>query len=65
MPCRCAALANRAGNPQILVMSALSSSLAFSLVPHRSVIAVGGADRVEFLQGLISNDTTKVTADRA
>jgi len=46
-------------------MPALSSSLAFSLVLHRSVIAVGGPDRVEFLQGLISNDTTKVAADRA
>ncbi len=31
----------------------------------RSVIAVGGADRVDFLQGLISNDTTKVTPGRA
>jgi len=41
------------------------SALSFSLVPHRSVIAVGGPDRVEFLQGLISNDTTKVAADRA
>ena len=37
----------------------------FSLLPHRSVIAVGGADRVEFLQGLISNDTTKVARGRA
>lgn len=37
----------------------------FSLLPHRSVIAVGGADRVEFLQGLISNDTTKVAPGRA
>jgi folate-binding protein YgfZ len=35
------------------------------LVPHRSVIAVGGPDRVEFLQGLISNDTTKVAPGRA
>ena len=37
----------------------------FSLVPHRSVIAIGGPDRIEFLQGLISNDTTKVTPGRA
>ncbi len=37
----------------------------FSLVPHRSVIAIGGPDRVEFLQGLISNDTTKVAPGRA
>ena len=41
------------------------SARSFSLVPHRAVIAVGGADRVDFLQGLISNDTTKVTPDRA
>ena len=34
-------------------------------LPHRSVIAVGGPDRVEFLQGLISNDTTKVAPGRA
>lgn len=37
----------------------------FSLSPHRSVIAVGGPDRVEFLQGLISNDTTKVAPGQA
>ncbi len=37
----------------------------FSLLPHRSVIAVSGDDRVEFLQGLISNDTTKVASGRA
>lgn len=37
----------------------------FSLLPHRSVISVTGADRVEFLQGLISNDTRKVAPDRA
>jgi hypothetical protein len=37
----------------------------FSLLPHRSVIAVGGPDRAEFLQGLISNDTTKVGPGRA
>ena len=35
-------------------------SAHFSLLPHRSVISVAGADRVEFLQGLISNDTRKV-----
>lgn len=37
----------------------------FSLLPHRSVISIAGADRVEFLQGLISNDTTKVAPDHA
>lgn len=35
---------------------------SFSLLPHRSVIAVSGPDRVEFLQGLISNDTTRVSS---
>jgi folate-binding protein YgfZ len=37
----------------------------FSHLPHRSVISVAGPDRVEFLQGLISNDTRKVAPDRA
>ena len=41
------------------------SAPSFSLIQHRSVIAVGGDDRVEFLQGLISNDTTKVAPGRA
>src|SRR5215510_9316649 len=41
------------------------SSRQFSLSPHRSVIAIGGPDRVEFLQGLISNDTTKVAPGHA
>ena len=41
------------------------SARQFSLSPHRSVIAVGGPDRVEFLQGLISNDTTKVAPGQA
>jgi folate-binding protein YgfZ len=36
------------------------ASLHYTLLPHRSVIAVDGPDRAEFLQGLISNDTTKV-----
>jgi len=41
------------------------ASLQYTLLPHRSVIAVGGPDRVEFLQGLISNDTTKVGPGQA
>jgi folate-binding protein YgfZ len=40
-------------------------SVAYSLLPHRSVIAVSGPDRIEFLQGLISNDTTKAAPGRA
>jgi folate-binding protein YgfZ len=56
-----ATLANQTGSPQVMVMSAPS----FSLLPHRSVIAAGGPDRVDFLQGLISNDTTKVAPGQA
>jgi len=41
------------------------ASLHYTLLPHRSVIAVGGPDRAEFLQGLISNDTTKVGQGQA
>ncbi|HSI00653.1 MAG TPA: folate-binding protein [Reyranella sp.] len=41
------------------------SSPAFALLPHRSVIAVSGPDRAEFLQGLISNDTAKVGPGQA
>lgn len=41
------------------------SAASYSLLPHRSVIAIGGSDRAEFLQGLISNDTAKVGPGRA
>ena len=37
----------------------------FSILSHRGVIAVAGEDRVEFLQGLISNDVTKVAQSHA
>jgi folate-binding protein YgfZ len=38
----------------------------FYLLPEsRGVVAVAGADRRAFLQGLVSNDVTKVTVDRA
>ena len=37
----------------------------FSILPNRGVIAVAGEDRVEFLQGLISNDVTKVAPGKA
>lgn len=37
----------------------------FELNPARSVIAVGGEDRQEFLQGLISNDTRHISDARA
>jgi len=41
------------------------SAASYSLLPHRSVIAIGGPDRAEFLQGLISNDINKVDGTRA
>jgi folate-binding protein YgfZ len=41
------------------------SALRFCHLSHRSVIAVGGDDRVDFLQGLISNDTTRVAPGHA
>lgn len=37
----------------------------FELNPDRSVIAIGGDDRAEFLQGLISNDTKRIGTDQA
>ncbi|WP_374651382.1 folate-binding protein YgfZ [Dongia sp.] len=37
----------------------------FELNPARSVIAVGGEDRQEFLQGLISNDSGRISESRA
>jgi folate-binding protein YgfZ len=41
------------------------SVTSYTFLPHRSVIAVGGPDRAEFLQGLISNDTAKVGPGKA
>src|SRR3954468_19113497 len=41
------------------------SVTSYTLLPHRSIIAVGGPDRAEFLQGLISNDTAKVGPGKA
>ncbi|HTV44661.1 MAG TPA: folate-binding protein [Stellaceae bacterium] len=38
---------------------------SFVLLDDRGVLAVGGPDRRQFLQGLISNDVDKVGADRA
>ncbi len=37
----------------------------YTELPARGVIEVAGEDRVSFLQGLVSNDIAKVTADRA
>ena len=37
----------------------------FVRLDQRAVIEVGGEDRRDFLQGLVSNDMTKVAGDRA
>jgi folate-binding protein YgfZ len=37
----------------------------FVVLADRGVLAVGGVDRANFLQGLVSNDTAKVSNDRA
>lgn len=37
----------------------------YALLEHRGVLEIGGTDRREFLQGLISNDTHKLSPSRA
>jgi folate-binding protein YgfZ len=37
----------------------------FTALPHRALVAVGGEDRMAFLQGLISNDMRHVEAGQA
>jgi folate-binding protein YgfZ len=39
--------------------------LHYAILPQRGLITVGGADRREFLQGLVSNDVLKASTDRA
>ncbi|TWT04052.1 folate-binding protein YgfZ [Reyranella sp. CPCC 100927] len=41
------------------------SALRFSTVVHRGALRVAGEDRVGFLQGLISNDVTRVSPTQA
>jgi len=41
------------------------TALRYHMPPDRAVITVAGEDRQAFLQGLISNDTAKITPDRA
>ena len=41
------------------------TALRYHLPPDRAVIAVAGEDRQAFLQGLVSNDTAKVSDSRA
>jgi folate-binding protein YgfZ len=39
--------------------------LSYAVLPDRGLITVGGRDRQEFLQGLVSNDVRRVSAERA
>lgn len=41
------------------------TGLRFHLPPDRAVIAIAGEDRAAFLQGLVSNDTAKISDTRA
>jgi folate-binding protein YgfZ len=41
------------------------TGLRFHLPQDRAVIAIAGEDRAAFLQGLVSNDTAKISASRA
>ena len=38
---------------------------SITLLPHRALVAVGGDDRIAFLQGMISNDMTRVEGGEA
>jgi folate-binding protein YgfZ len=42
-----------------------SKAPQYTLLPHRALVTVRGEDRVAFLQGLVSNDMTKVQAGGA
>jgi hypothetical protein len=55
-------LANHLSNTQVLRSMAKNR---LRVLPHRGVIAVAGEDRVAFLQGLLSNDVTKVAPGHA
>ena len=46
-------------------MSTGPSTAFFFQRPDRGVVTLAGADRVSFLQGMISNDVAKATADQA
>lgn len=43
----------------------MSETRFYAALPARGAIEISGADRVEFLQGLVSNDVTKAAAERA
>lgn len=45
-------------------MADLPTDAGYVLLDHRGVLVLDGPDRVPFLQGLVSNDVTRVTAER-
>ena len=47
------------------MMSDAAPDAAYVLLDDRGLLAVAGADRRAFLQGLISNDVDKVTGEQA
>jgi folate-binding protein YgfZ len=53
------------GHAMGMLDSSVMNDQSFLVLEHRAVLAVGGADRREFLQGLVSNDATRVTAENA
>ena len=43
----------------------MTESLQAALLPDRSVVAIGGTDRIKYLQGLSTNDIRRLAPDRA
>lgn len=43
----------------------MTDALKAATLPDRRVIAIGGVDRVKFLQGLVTNDIRRLAPDRA
>jgi len=43
----------------------MADRLSYCMLENRGVLEVGGADRIAFLQGLVSNDVTRAAPDRA
>jgi tRNA-modifying protein YgfZ len=43
----------------------MTQSLRAAVLPDRSVVAIGGPDRIKFLQGLTTNDVRRLAPDRA
>jgi folate-binding protein YgfZ len=48
-----------------LAMSLALTGAKFVELADRGVLAIGGPDRASFLQGLVSNDTAKISGERA